>query len=260
MRSEVSEKVQAVHDLWLMSDYWFPLDSEPSMKVLRIEIPGRPSAPHLVPPNKVPKRGISTPEGKAALVHAIAHIEFNAINLALDALYRFQDMPEKYYRDWLKVAAEEAYHFQLLNDHLSTLGYQYGDFSAHNGLWELSVETDYDVLSRMALVPRLMEARGLDVAPEIRKKFAAAGDDRMVEILHIIERDEVGHVRIGNYWYHTLCEQRGVEPLDTFIRLLRKHAPYALKGPYNWPARRLSGFTPVELAWLQDKEKNPIPV
>ena len=143
-----------------------------------------------------------TLEGRAALIHALAHIEFNAINLALDAIWRFADMPQTYYRDWLKVAVEEAYHFSLLSTHLQTLGFKYGDFTGHNSLWEMADRTKSDVLARMALVPRTMEARGLDASPPLRNKLAQAGDTDAAKILDIILRDEIGHVAIGNHWFN----------------------------------------------------------
>ena len=163
--------------------------------------------PKLVNFQTSPKRDRSD-LGMIKNIHAICHIEFNAINLALDAVYRFQEMPLQYYLDWLKVANEEATHFSLLSNYLQELGYQYGDFDAHNGLWQMTVDTDYDVLSRMALVPRVLEARGLDVTPSIRAKFKDSNFHKMVEILDIIYRDEIGHVKIGNYWYHYLCGER----------------------------------------------------
>jgi uncharacterized ferritin-like protein (DUF455 family) len=161
-------------------------------------IPGRPAKPQLVPPLQLPKRSMRTAEGRAALIHALAHIEFNAINLALDAIWRFDNMPEKYYSDWLKVTAEEAYHFSLLRTHLQSFSYDYGDFAGHDSLWEMVDRTKNDVLARMALVPRTMEARGLDASPQLRNKFAQIGDQKMADILTIILNDEIGHVAIGN--------------------------------------------------------------
>ena len=212
--------------------------------------PGRPSLPKLVAPRALPKRAANTDEGKAALVHAICHIEFNAINLALDAVYRFRDLPDTYYMDWLQVAVEEAYHFSLLAGHLASLGYRYGDFDAHNGLWEMALETDYDVLVRMALVPRVMEARGLDVTPSIMAKLQKAGDNSAVEILGIIQRDEVGHVEIGTKWYRYFCEMRGLSPLETFIELVDRHMKGQLRGPFDIARRRQAGFSDEELTYL----------
>jgi uncharacterized ferritin-like protein (DUF455 family) len=215
------------------------------------KLPGRPSKPALVPPQAVPQRSPHTPEGRAALLHSIAHIEFNAINLALDAVWRFSNMPQGFYTDWMRVAAEEALHFNLLSTHLQSLGFDYGDFTAHNGLWEMADKTAHDVLARMALVPRLLEARGLDASPIVRRKFEAAGDTRACEILDIILRDEVGHVAIGNRWFRYCCEQAGTEPVSTFERLLAEYGAPAPKPPFNVEARRLAGFDEAEIRWLQ---------
>jgi uncharacterized ferritin-like protein (DUF455 family) len=161
-------------------------------------------------------------------------------------------MPQDFYRDWLQVAAEEAYHFTLLRDHLRTLGYDYGDFTAHNGLWEMAVKTAHDPMIRMALVPRLLEARGLDVTPGISARLASCGDQRAVEILAIIQRDEVGHVSIGNRWYGYLCRQRGLDPIITFRSLLAEYDAPALRPPFNMAARAQAGFNPDELGMLED--------
>ncbi|MES2546137.1 MAG: ferritin-like domain-containing protein [Pseudomonadota bacterium] len=213
-------------------------------------IPGRPLKPKLVGPLELPKRSMRTVEGRAALIHALAHIEFNAINLALDAIWRFAGMPESYYRDWLKVAAEEAYHFSLLNAHLHTLGFEYGSFAGHNSLWEMVDRTKDDVLARMALVPRTMEARGLDASPQLHNKFVQVGDLEMGEILTIILRDEIGHVAIGNHWFNWLCQQRQLEPIATFETLRDQYAAPKLRPPFNMEARRQAGFSEAELALL----------
>ena len=212
--------------------------------------PGVPIKPELVPPLALPKRSMRTLEGRATLIHALAHIEFNAINLALDAIWRFSDMPENYYRDWLKVAVEEAYHFSLLNTHLQSLGYEYGSFAGHNSLWEMVDRTKNDVLARMALVPRTMEARGLDATPSTINKFAQLSDTKMVNILTIILRDEIGHVAIGNVWYNWLCVQRNLEPITTFASLCQQYNAPKLKPPFNLEARRQAGFSEAELALL----------
>lgn len=213
-------------------------------------VPGHPEKPLLVSPLQVEKRSMRTPEGRAALIHALAHIEFNAINLALDAVWRFADMPMQYYADWLKVAAEEAYHFELLNGYLLNMGYQYGDFSGHNSLWEMAERTKADVLARMALVPRTMEARGLDASPPLRNKFVQIGDTGAADILAIILRDEIGHVAIGNHWFNWLCAERGLEPIATYETLARDYNAPAMRKPLNMEARRKAGFTEEELALL----------
>jgi uncharacterized ferritin-like protein (DUF455 family) len=189
-----------------------------------------------------------TVEGRAALIHALAHIEFNAINLALDAIWRFPDMPREYYADWLRVAAEEALHFSLLEQHLRTLGFQYGDFTAHNSLWDMAEKTRGDILARIALVPRTLEARGLDAAPPMRAKLAQAGDTAAAEILDIILRDEIGHVAIGNRWFGWLCERRNLDPIAAYAALAVQYKAPQLRGPFNLEARRAAGFSEMELA------------
>ncbi len=184
------------------------------------------------------------------MIHALAHIEFNAINLALDAIWRFAAMPEAFYADWLKVAAEEALHFSLLADHLVVLGYAYGEFPAHNSLWDMAEKTASDVLARIALVPRTMEARGLDASPPVRAKLAQAGDLAAAAILDIILRDEIGHVATGNHWFAWLCATRGLDPLSTYAGLARQYQAPALRGPFNIAARKAAGFSEAELLAL----------
>lgn len=213
-------------------------------------IPGRPARPELVPPRLVGRRSMVTVEGRAMLIHALAHIEFNAMNLALDAIWRFAGMPDDYYTDWLRVAKEEAQHFSMLAVHLQSLGCQYGDYPAHDSLWEMAEKTRGDALARMALVPRTLEARGLDATPGVRAKLAQAGDMAAAHILDIILHEEVGHVEIGNRWYGYLCAQRGLEPRGTYAELAAFHKAPVLKGPFNIEARRRAGFTEAELADL----------
>lgn len=215
-------------------------------------LPGRPLRPRLVPPEQVPRRTPFTAEGRAALLHAVAHIEFNAINLALDACWRFAAMPEVFYRDWLRVAAEESLHFTLLAGHLATLGHAYGDFDAHDGLWAMTEKTAGDIVARMALVPRTLEARGLDATPPMQARLKRAGDHRAVEILDVILRDEVGHVAIGNRWFAWLCAREGLDPVAHYAVLAKRHGAPRLKPPFNLAARQAAGFTDAELSALQD--------
>ena len=226
------------------------LDFSNEHAIVPIDRPGRPRQPELIPPQRVPRRRMDTLPGRAALIHALAHIEFNAINLALDAAHRFVGMPPAYYADWLRVADEEALHFDLLNAHLATLGYAYGDFPAHDGLWDMALKTAHDPLVRMALVPRVLEARGLDATPLIVDKLKTAKDTRMIEILAIIERDEIGHVAIGSRWFNWLCAARGLDPEATFRQLLVDYDAPPLKPPFNLAARRAAGFSERELDWL----------
>ena len=223
------------------------LDTQP--RYLAVEA-GRPAQPRLVPPAQLPARATHTPEGRAALIHAIAHIEFNAINLALDHIVRFPDFPAPYIADWIGVAAEEAYHFGLVRAHLEKLGYAYGDFVAHDGLWQMTVKTAHDPLARMALVPRLLEARGLDATPPIQAKLKGAGDMEAVAILDIILRDEVGHVAIGDRWFRVLCQQRGLAPESAYRSLIAEYAAPWPQPPLNEKARLAAGFSAAELTAL----------
>lgn len=243
------EQVAAIQQAWgqgLLTIQNKPCPVEP------VPVPGRPSKPELVSALSVDKRKLSTPEGRAALIHSLAHIEFNAINLALDAIYRFRDLPPEYYGDWLRVATEEASHFVLLRKHLRTLGYEYGDFSAHNGLWDMAVLTAHDPLVRMALVPRVMEARGLDVLPGIMHKLRSSGAAESATLLEVILQEEVGHVAIGNRWYKFLCQQRGLEPISTFRTLLSEYNAPRLRGPLHIEARLAAGFSEAEIQMLED--------
>jgi uncharacterized ferritin-like protein (DUF455 family) len=243
--TEPAAKAAATRALFAALDE-HPLDSAATLPEPD-GLPGRPPRPRLVPPKDVPTRSPFTTEGRAALLHAIAHIEFNAINLALDAAWRFSGLPEAFYRDWLRVASEEALHFTLLREHLQSLGFDYGDFDAHDGLWLMTQRTAHDVLARMALVPRTLEARGLDATPPLQAKFARAGDPRAVEILGVILRDEVGHVAIGNRWYRWLCERAGLDPVATYAELAVRYQAPRLRPPFNHEARRAAGFTDQEL-------------
>jgi uncharacterized ferritin-like protein (DUF455 family) len=213
-------------------------------------LPGRTERPRLLPPLQVPSRTPFTPEGRAALLHSVAHIELNAINLALDAVWRFAGLPEAYYRDWLRVAAEEAQHFTLLREHLATLGHAYGDFDAHDGLWAMTARTAGDVTARMALVPRTLEARGLDATPPMQAKLRRAGDLRAVAILDVILRDEIGHVAVGNRWYRWLCARDGLDPVAHYAVLTARHGAPRLRPPFNTEARRAAGFSDDEIAAL----------
>jgi uncharacterized ferritin-like protein (DUF455 family) len=216
-------------------------------------IPGRPERPLLVAHAQVRRRSMATAEGRGALIHALAHIELNAIDLALDLCWRFPDMPEAFYQQWAGVAQEEAYHFELLRDHLNALGFAYGDFPAHNALWEMAERTKHDLLARVALVPRTLEARGLDATPAIKAKLVAAGDQRAGAILDIILRDEIGHVAIGNRWYQLLCTERGLDPIGTYAGLAERYRAPRLRGPFNLDARRAAGFDDAELAALVNR-------
>ncbi|MEJ2592924.1 MAG: ferritin-like domain-containing protein [Candidatus Thiodiazotropha sp.] len=212
---------------------------------------GRPAKPPLVHPSRLPRRRAGSERGRLALIHAIAHIEFNAINLAWDAVQRFPDLPAGYYGDWIQVAREEVHHFRLLRERLREGGVDYGDFPAHNGLWEMAMRTAHDPLVRMAMVPRMLEARGLDVTPGIMRRFADIGDTQTVAALQVILDEEVGHVRAGTRWYRHLCEQRGLPPETTYFELLERFVDGPVRCPLHLRARREAGFSDDELAHLE---------
>jgi len=239
------EQVDVLRQRWQSSE----LDRDES-ELVKIEIPGRPDKPELIHPNDMKQRKLGSELGRATLIHAILHIEFNAINLALDAVYRFRDMPEQYYSDWLLVASEEAYHFSLLEKRLHDLGYAYGDMPAHNGLWEMVLKTDHNVLIRMALVPRVLEARGLDVTPGMIDKLTKVGDHKTVEILNIILNDEIGHVAIGSHWFKYCCGLQDLEPEKTFRDLLTEYMGGGPNGPLHKEARLQAGFSQEEIEGL----------
>jgi uncharacterized ferritin-like protein (DUF455 family) len=227
------------------------LDVMPGDDIVEVEPPGRPQRPVLVAPRDLPQRGLGSPEGRAAFVHAIAHIEFNAIDLACDAVYRFRSLPAQFHADWIAVADDEARHFELLQSRLAQLGCAYGDFDAHNGLWDMAERTAHSCLARMALVPRVLEARGLDVTPAMIAKLQALGDQDTVAILEVILREEVAHVAAGSRWFAWCCEQEGCDPDATFELLLTEYARPALRAPFNLEARRRAGFSDGELERLQ---------
>ena len=211
---------------------------------------GRPARPKLVAPRALPQRGLGSDEGRAAFVHAIAHIEFNAINLAWDAVWRFDGMPEAFYADWVRVADDEARHFALLSERLAELGHRYGDFDAHDGLWDMARKTAHSCLERMALVPRVLEARGLDVTPAMIERLRGVGDVRTIAILELILREEVAHVAAGSHWFRWCCARDGVDPATTFDALIALHARGSLRGPFNRVARVAAGFDAGELDLL----------
>jgi uncharacterized ferritin-like protein (DUF455 family) len=242
-------KCDRVQQLWtaVQSGQWQPAcPGEPGLLAC-----GRPGRPELVNPGRLPRRGLGSLSGRQALVHAVAHIEFNAINLGLDAALRFAGMPDDYYRDWLSVAADEARHFTMLADRLEELGLAYGDLPAHNGLWDMAEQTAHDPLIRMALVPRVLEARGLDVTPGMIERLSQAGDQETVALLRIILEEEEAHVAIGTRWFHYLCRERTLEPDSTFEQLLKRYYGGTLRGPFNRPARLRAGFSEPELQRLE---------
>ena len=210
----------------------------------------RPLKPVLVSARGLPQRGLGTDEGRAAFIHAIAHIEFNAINLAWDAVWRFDGMPPQFYADWVRVADDEARHFTLLSERLAELGHAYGDFDAHDGLWDMARKTAHSCLERMALVPRVLEARGLDVTPAMIVRLRGVGDHRSIEILERILREEVAHVAAGSRWFAWCCERAGVAPSATFDALITRYARGSVRKPFNLEARTAAGFDEADMQAL----------
>jgi len=249
LETDIERKCEQVHALHKhINTYDF--SSGDTSDVQKIPTPGLPTSLELVAPRELKRRGIQAQEGRNVLMHAIAHIEFNAINLALDAAYRFRGQPLEYYHDWISIADDEARHFQLIQDYLQNNDCQYGDYAAHNGLWEMAVNTDHDVVARMALVPRVLEARGLDVTPGMIKRLGNVGDQAAIDILNIIYEDEIGHVEKGSFWFFHQCKLHKLEPKPTFLALVKKHLHGELRGPFNISARLQAGFDEDEMAYL----------
>lgn len=216
--------------------------------------PGRPSQPELVDPKALARRGLGSLAGRIALLHSLAHIEFNAIDLALDAVARFRGQPDDYDAQWLRVAGDEGEHFLLLANRLEELGSFYGALPAHGGLWTMARRTEHDVLVRMALVPRILEARGLDVAPPMIERLQNVGDADSAAILQRIYTDEITHVAVGNRWFRHVCHERALDGAEVFRDLLRGGHSVWLRGPYNEAARLEAGFDPEELELIKEME------
>jgi uncharacterized ferritin-like protein (DUF455 family) len=250
-QANINEKLELTHHArQLLADGHLSFTpNRPAAPIVSVIFPEKPI---LQAPRNMPKRKITSPEGVIAFFHAIAHVEFMAIYLAWDLLYRFRGLPEQFYQDWLIVADEEAQHFELLRQHLRSLNVEYGDLPAHGGLWDHAVETADDLLARLALVPRCMEARGLDVTPAIITKFAAQNDEVAVAILNRILTDEVKHVERGSHWFKTVCNQQGLQPETQYRALITQYYRGGKpKGPFNREMRKIAGFSDAELDWLE---------
>jgi uncharacterized ferritin-like protein (DUF455 family) len=247
----IDEKLALTHHAWqtLTNGELTVSDDVPVLAIAEVKFPSKPM---LLAPRAMPKRKLTTPDGVAAFFHAIAHVEFVAIYLAWDIVYRFRGMPTQFYQDWLRVADEEAQHFELIRIHLQKMGIDYGDLPAHGGLWDHAKDTAHDLLARLAMVPRCMEARGLDVTPALIEKFNSMGDDASVTLLTRILTDEVGHVERGSYWFKQLCQQQGVESEAKYQQLIMQYYIGGKpKGPFNREMRIIAGFSNAELDWLE---------
>lgn len=252
--ASIPEKLQKTHLAWRLCRDG-ELDFESAGEPVSIDATRFPDKPRLLPPRQMPRRQLTSPEGLSAFFHALAHIEFVAIYLAWDIIYRFRGLPEAFYRDWLRVADEEAQHFTLLRGHLTTLGTDYGDLPAHGGLWDHARDTEKNLLARLAVVPRCLEARGLDVTPAMIAKLEVLGETRGVEILTRILNDEIGHVQIGSKWFCRFCREQGLEPDESYKRLLDRYFKGKPKGPFNREMRIIAGFSDAELDWLEYEQR-----
>lgn len=245
------ELTNAAHAAWTAGR--LPLEDQRELDGGDDLVPGLPGTLRLTSPARVKRRGVGTTAGLAAFVHAIAHIEWNAINLAWDAVWRFGAMPRAFHDDWARVAREEASHFAMLRARLRELGSDYGLLPAHEGLWLTAEATRHDVLDRMALVPRVLEARGLDVTPGLIAKLRGHGDEATAAILDVVLREELGHVRTGSRWFHHLCEERGLPPAEAFEAAIRRHFRGRTRPPLDPALRRQrteAGFRDDELEAL----------
>ena len=249
--TDIQEKLRLTHATWAAVAAGTLTVDPAAPPPEPIGDPGRPTRPRLVHPRELAQRGLGTREGRVALVHAVAHIEFNAIHLAWDAVYRFRGMPADFYRDWASVAHDEARHYALLSTRLAELGHAYGDLDAHNGLWDMAEKTAHSDTARMALVPRVLEARGLDVTPGMIERLTRVGDQDTVAILEVILREEVAHVAFGSRWFRYCCQRDGLDPRATFRALLEQYMDGNLRGPFNHEARREAGFDEAELEALE---------
>jgi uncharacterized ferritin-like protein (DUF455 family) len=211
-----------------------------------------PCRPQWLAARDMPRRRLRSPTGKVAFFHALAHIECIAVYLAWDIVYRFNGLPDAFYRDWLRIAGEEALHFALLRNYLRQLGSDYGELPAHGGLWAHAEATANDVLARLAIVPRCMEARGLDVTPAMIADFEAMNEPEAVALLQRIYHDEVGHVACGSQWFSYVAQQRGLDPEEAFKQLILGYYNGKPKGPFNREMRIIAGFSQSEINWLED--------
>jgi uncharacterized ferritin-like protein (DUF455 family) len=251
-QTDITQKIETTHHAKQLFEK-NQLSFESSAPVLPITETKFPTKPELLRPRDMPRRRLNSPIGIRAFFHALAHIEFIAIYLAWDILYRFRGMPDQFYQDWLHIADEEAQHFTLIKNHLADMGVDYGDLPAHQGLWEHSEDTADNLLARLAIIPRCMEARGLDITPKMIEKFKAQDDDKAVTLLTRILNDEVGHVKIGSYWFKKLCDQQGFNHEEKYKELITQFYQGKPKGPFNRKLRIIAGFSSAEIDWLEKR-------
>lgn len=252
LEQDINKKCDGIHTLFKNFES-LSFDNNDQHDIEKVIVPGFPKKVQFVAPRNLKRRSIASQEGRNRLMHSIAHIEFNAINLALDAAYRFRNQSIEYYQDWISIASDEARHFGLIQAYLNQHDCEYGDYACHNGLWEMAVRTDHDIVARMALVPRVLEARGLDVTPKMIVRLTSVGDSAAVDILKVIYDDEITHVEKGSHWFFYQCKQRDLEPRQTFIKMVETYLHGELKGPFNISARLQAGFDEDEMAYLSER-------
>mgnify|MGYP000206321044 CR=1 FL=1 len=248
---QFDEKLARTRQAWVLDEKG-QLDYQSTQEPQPISKTRFPKRPELLDPQDMPNRKLSTVSGLRAFFHAIAHIEWMAIYLAWDILYRFRQMPLEFYHDWLRVAHEEVEHFSLVRGHMNRMGIDYGDLPAHRGLWDVAEKTANDLMARLALVPRYMEARGLDVTPGMIEKFANAGDWESVDLLTRILHDEVGHVELGSRCFRYVCDQNGLESEEKYKELITQYQKTKRKVALNREFRKKAGFSDAELDWLEN--------
>ncbi|WP_422024115.1 ferritin-like domain-containing protein [Roseibium sp.] len=246
---EAADTAEKVRLAYAVSKAWFKRDlalGSPSKDGQMPDRPGRPDKPELLAPRDMPKRKLSGTAGRLALIHSLAHIELNAVDLTWDLIGRFAHvrLPRSYYDDWVRVGLEEAKHFSMLQDRLGQLGASYGDIPAHDGLWQAAQDTGHDLAARLAIIPLVLEARGLDITPPMIEKARNLGDEDTAKCLDVIYRDEKNHVAFGAKWFRFLCDRQGIRPEPAFHSYVRKHFRGALKPPFNDRARSEAGLTP----------------
>jgi len=253
--ASVEETIQLTRQVFKQLENAPSFTDTTDRRVKSIEHVSFPAKPIWINPRDLPRRRLGSDAGKRSFIHSIAHIEFNAIKLALDIAYRFKGLPAQFYRDWVYVANDECKHFELLNNHLAKYDCVYGDLPSHDGLWSMAVKTENDILARLSLVPRYLEARGLDVTPFMLDKLKAQKDTASAAILEIILEDEVGHVAFGTTWLDFVCEQFSVERENVYFENINHFMKGQILGPFNRSLRLRAGFSEAELTELERLDK-----
>ena len=256
--SSITETLSATRQAFHLAESTSFIGGEAKRVIRPISEVSFPDKPLCVAPRDLPRRRLGSEAGKRSFIHAIAHIEFNAIKLALDIAYRYKNLPEQFYIDWLYVANDECKHFDLLCEHLKNYDCEYGDLPSHDGLWSMAVKTEHDLLARLSLVPRYLEARGLDVTPGMLEKLYAQKDIASAAVLEVIVEDEVTHVAYGTKWLDYVCEKEGLDREGVFFEHVESYLKGQILGPFNRPLRIRAGFTNDEMDKLEQLDKRDL--